>query len=161
MSVRPTSDGARAALKSATRQLVRNLGGQEAAASATRLTQSAISKCGSPQYPDYFMPLDVVLDLTKDGRSDVLLAEICRQAGGAFVPLPEADHLTSSRMRLEIARVASDLCAALNTVTNIMAEGADEAGADLMAVEPAISGVIGMLTALRGQITQQKMEAAE
>lgn len=92
---RPSSDHQRRALKIATARFVGQCGGQESAASVTRVGHQALSDYGnttSDRHRDTFMALDVVLDLALDrlaaGETPSLLVDLCRLAGGAFVPLP-------------------------------------------------------------------------
>lgn len=56
------------ALKSAARQLIRQLGGVEAAADDTRVGKSALGRYYDQNSPD-FMPVDVALDLMLAARS--------------------------------------------------------------------------------------------
>ncbi|MEJ8474479.1 hypothetical protein [Roseibium algae] len=86
MSLRPTTDHDRLALKRAVRQLLRASGGQASAAEVTRVGQPALSRYGSRHHEDQ-MPVDVLADLTIDADDPVVVRELCRLANGAFVPM--------------------------------------------------------------------------
>ena len=89
---RPTTDHQRAAIKGLVRRQVKACGGQESAATITRVGPKTLSDYGNAhteKYRDIQMPVDVLMDLTLDG-GPVALIGLCRIAGGAFVPLPDA-----------------------------------------------------------------------
>lgn len=88
---RPSSEQARLALKTALRAQVRACGGQEAAADTTRVGQPALSRYASPHHPNEHVPVDVLLDLILDTNNPSVLRQLCRQAGGVFVPLPNTN----------------------------------------------------------------------
>ncbi|WP_150526797.1 hypothetical protein [Roseibium sediminis] len=97
MSARPSTEYHRAALKAAFRKLVRKIGGQEAAAGATRVGQQAISRYGSASSEADHAPIDVVLDLCLDAEDDSFVRTLCQMVGGVFVPLPDAGALDGDR----------------------------------------------------------------
>ncbi|MEP4034440.1 hypothetical protein, partial [Roseibium polysiphoniae] len=123
---RPTSDEARRQLKSATRLAVKQLGGQDVVSSFTRVGQQTLSDCGNvsnARHEQTFVALDVALDLIVDAKDQgvvsPLLQEICRQAGGAFVPTPTAPrsaahwHGELSTAVKEGGEAAAKICSAL------------------------------------------------
>ncbi|MBO6758299.1 MAG: hypothetical protein JJ902_18330 [Roseibium sp.] len=89
MSVRPTTDHDRAALKAAVRALIRACGNQEQAAMATRVGQSTLSRYGSIAHANEHIPLDVLMDLTMDADDPNVVRLMCRLASGVYVPLPK------------------------------------------------------------------------
>ncbi len=119
---RASSDKDRARLKLAVRRQVKACGGQESAASITRVGPQTLSDYGnhlSDRHRDTHCPLDVLLDLTLDG-GPVALVELCRIAGGVYVPLPTTG--AASDWAREIADVAREggeavarLCEALSS----------------------------------------------
>lgn len=91
MSFRPSTHGARQALKAALRAVLRAAGGQDVASDVTRVKQPQLSRYASPTHENEHAPLDVVLDLTLETGNTAVLQLLCRQAGGVFVPLPDTN----------------------------------------------------------------------
>lgn len=113
----------RLTLKRATADMVKGVGGLEAAASFTRVGKSMLAEYGSINRPDCFAPIDVIADLEplareRSGWPHVTQA-LCKAMGGTFVPEPdapvgEADLLfTMSRLSKEFADVTTALCTGL------------------------------------------------
>lgn len=78
---RPSTEHQRAALKAKTRALVRAAGGVESAASVSRVAKSRMSDGGNPGQPDYFLPLDAVLDLELDTGQPVVTTALAQMQG--------------------------------------------------------------------------------
>lgn len=81
-------------LKRATGELVKGLGGLEAAAEFCRVGKSVLGECQSINNADRFIAIDVVADLEplareREGWPHVTRA-LCAMMGGAFVALPDA-----------------------------------------------------------------------
>ncbi|MBA5778240.1 hypothetical protein H2509_14015 [Stappia sp. F7233] len=132
---RATTDYHRSALKQAMRRQVRRMHGQEAAAAITRVSGQTLSDYGNadnPRHADTHCPVDVMLDLTLDG-GPVLLSEICRLAGGSFVPLPRPDADAEWAREIaaavrECGEAASVLCLALGNGGTVTADEIREMG---------------------------------
>lgn len=73
-------------LKAATRSLIKSCGGLEAAAMITRVGITSLSDYGSIEKMDYFMPVDVVIDLQSETRCAPMTEALAAISGGAFVP---------------------------------------------------------------------------
>lgn len=84
---RPLREGDYLALKSATRQLVRQCGGVEAGAAVTRAGFQTLSKYGRPQEP-VFAPVDVIADLEADAGAPLVTRQLAALAHHVLVPLP-------------------------------------------------------------------------
>ncbi|SHN18499.1 phage regulatory CII family protein [Roseibium suaedae] len=98
MTERVSTPEERRALKLSTQRLIRQCGGQEFSASLTRVSHQTLSDCGNTtgeKHVNTFLALDVALDLildrTQHGEVPALLRDLCRLAGGVFVPLPDPD----------------------------------------------------------------------
>ena len=76
---------ARAALKTTTRVLVRELGGFEAAAAACKRSLSHIHRYADPHEADRFIPVDVLADLEAHARTPHVTAALARAAGYLLV----------------------------------------------------------------------------
>ena len=85
---RPLREADYFALKSATRQLVHQCGGVEAAAAVTRAGFQTVSKYGRPQEA-MFAPLDVIADLEADAGAPLVTRQLAALARHVLVPLPE------------------------------------------------------------------------
>lgn len=118
---RPLSAGVYAGLKATTRLFVdRAFGHQKVAAAATRVEQQAISDYGStlPEKAERFMPIDVLLDLTRASGNTTLLKYLADECGCLLVPLPHGDGhgpLTdhSARTAQEFGEVMAGILSAL------------------------------------------------
>jgi len=91
---RPTSADDLRALKVTTQRTVRLCGGQDSAASITRVSRQQLSDyCNTEndRHRDTFVPADVMADLIVDcaerGEVAPLLETLCALAGGRFVPV--------------------------------------------------------------------------
>lgn len=88
---RLTNQSDRLALKAATRRQCAASGRLEAAAMVTRVTYQTLHRYGDPQHEDQFIPLDVVVDLTRDSGQSDILAEAADQCGYVLVPKSTQD----------------------------------------------------------------------
>ena len=77
----------RAAIKTATRLLVKRVGGLDAAASACRYAKSAIAATYDPHRMDRSMPIDVVADLEAVAEAPLITEVLARLSGHALVPI--------------------------------------------------------------------------
>jgi hypothetical protein len=111
------------ALKVATSEMIKGVGGLEAAAGFCRVGKSVLGEAQSINCPDRFVAIDVVADLEplardREGWPHVTRA-LCRHMGGVFVPLPSKapgrDDLIGAvgRLAKEAADVTQSICAAV------------------------------------------------
>lgn len=121
-------------LKAATRSMVRVAGGQEAAASVTRVGAKTLSDYGNTaeRHESTFMPVDVLVDLLLDARdSDAhvpLLDCLCEIAGGRFVHLPSTgefagDVLPEIDRAMEALKQARQQIAGDASASSVVATG--------------------------------------
>ena len=94
----------RAAIKTAFRLVVRDVGDLLAAETACRLQKSAIAECYDPHKPERMPPVDVVADLEHVGGRPRVTAILARLAGHALVPLPEGGGIEIRRLTEVFAR---------------------------------------------------------
>lgn len=109
----------RIALKRATTDMVKGVGGIEAAAAFTRVGKTMLADYGSLNKPECFAPIDVIADLEplareRSGWPHVVQA-LCRMLGGVFVPVPEAPVTGSDlfEKHAALAKEASDVTGAI------------------------------------------------
>jgi hypothetical protein len=76
-----------AAIKTATRALVRSVGGIEAAAMVCRYGKSAIAEGYDPHRPDRTLPVDVLADLERCAAEPFVTAVLARLAGYVLTPI--------------------------------------------------------------------------
>lgn len=107
------------ALKRATGEMIKGVGGVEASAEWCRVGKSVLSDNQSPNKPDSFAAIDVVAALeplarARDGWPHVTQA-LCQRMGGVFVPVPEVPPGRRDLCALlgEQAKESSDLTRAL------------------------------------------------
>jgi len=105
------------ALKASTRKLVRGAGGQESAASITRLDGPRLSRCGNPSEAMY-LPIDVVADLESDCGDPMVTKVLAQATGHLLVPAPKAGKGENWVERLgtlskETGEIVSRICEAL------------------------------------------------
>jgi hypothetical protein len=111
------------ALKRATAEMLKGVGGLEAAAGFCRVGKSVLGDAQNPNCPDRFVTVDVVADLEPLAREREgwphVTTMLCRLMGGAFVPLPQGEigreDLIGSLARLakENGDIATAICAAV------------------------------------------------
>lgn len=75
-----------AGLKAATRRLVEDAGGIEAAAAACRLSMTTLHRQYNPLHPET-MPIDVVAELERASGTHPVTAALARLAGQVLVPV--------------------------------------------------------------------------
>jgi len=111
------------ALKRATGEMIKGVGGLEAAALYCRVGKSVLGDNQSPNRPDSFVAIDVVADLEplareRSGWPHVTQA-LCVRMGGTFVALPEVPSSRADILSLlstqceEHGDLTKALCAAL------------------------------------------------
>ena len=83
--LRPTTADERRQIKAATRRLSKLAGGAESACHVTRVGAPTLSKYGSLEHTEHFMPADVILDMEKDIGSPVVTAALAGLAGYRLV----------------------------------------------------------------------------
>lgn len=106
-------------LKRATTDMVKGVGGVEAAAAFTRVGKTMLADYGSLNRTDCFAPIDIVADLEplareRSGWPHVTQA-LCRTMGGVFVALPDV-AITGGDLfeqHAELAEQASDVTRAI------------------------------------------------
>lgn len=98
------------ALKTAVKNLVSNLGGQEAAGSVTRVRHQAISDYASHQKTEIFAPVDVVLDLEASLGDPIVTRHLARSQGFELFRLTAgADVPVDAQMATAIGEEFGDL----------------------------------------------------
>ncbi|WP_455156081.1 phage regulatory CII family protein [Sphingomonas zeae] len=98
----------RLSLKNATAEMIKGVGGVEAAATFCRVGKSTLSDAQSWRRPDVFVALDVVADLEPLARDRTgwphVTRALCTAMGGVFVPLPEAQATREDLLMLLAAK---------------------------------------------------------
>lgn len=154
---RPTTERDRRSLKLATQRTVQMAGGQDNAASVTRVgrnTLSDYSNTGNERHQDTFMPVDVLADLIRDrreaGEVAPLLVALCDIGGGTFVRVPEPDK-TKTAPQLELAALGARHWSFPRLISRYMA---DEIGPDDFAKEalPLVTQLLNDLSQLKQQL---------
>ena len=100
------------AIKAATRRLIETAGGQNAAAAATRVGHTSLSRYGHPDAPADFAPVDVIADLEAECGVPIVTRELASLAGFALTPV-SAKQLDSHTAIAGIARESGELLGAL------------------------------------------------
>lgn len=119
-------------LKRATQEMIKGVGGLEAAAGFCRVGKSVLGDNQSVSKDESYIALDVIADLEplardRDGWPHVTRA-LCRQMGGVFVAVPEGRATGANLMGMlarkvqEGADVSSALCEALRDGVVVPAE---------------------------------------
>lgn len=93
-------------LKATTKNLVQQVGGQDAASCFTRICRQRLSDYGNLQKPDSNMPVDVVLDLEKTLGDPLVTRRLAMLQGFALILLPEARP--GNQDVQELARIAQE-----------------------------------------------------
>ncbi|MBR0653388.1 hypothetical protein GXW78_27305 [Roseomonas terrae] len=136
-----------AALKTATRLLVQDVGDLAAAASATRVSGAHIARAYDRQFDTTLAPIDVIADLERVGGTPRVTAELARLQGHRLVSLVAAQ----GRMGRSVAQVlagASDVGAAYARATEDGRVTAAERAAiitELAELAAAVEAALGVL----------------
>jgi hypothetical protein len=111
------------ALKRATVETLKGVGGVDAAANYCRPGKSQLSDYGNENRPDSFMPLDVIADLEPLARdregSPHITHLLCQLMGGVFVAVPDTPVTTGrlletmAALHSEFSQVTQAVCAGL------------------------------------------------
>ncbi|MBM6576364.1 hypothetical protein KCP91_08260 [Microvirga sp. SRT01] len=111
------------ALKRATAEMVKGVGGVEAAASFCRVGKSTLSDAQNMNKDDCFVALDVIADLEPLARSREgwphVTRNLCQIMGGTFVALPDAPATREDLLSLlasltkELSEVTAAVCTGL------------------------------------------------
>lgn len=103
------TDARHRGLKTATHALVRDVGGVEAGAAASRVGRSQLSDYGHPQKPGQFMPVDVVLDLETALRRPLVTQQLALAQGFDLVPVEATEGGLVPEALAELGREISAL----------------------------------------------------
>ena len=138
-------------LKRATAEMVKGVGGVEAAAEFCRVGKSVLGDNQNINKPDSFVAIDVVACLEplareRSGWPHVTRA-LCQRMGGVFVPLPEAMPTGADLMALMArkAKESGDLTAAICAA---YADGKLE-GHELRSIRGELDQLIEIVVAMR------------
>jgi hypothetical protein len=142
------------ALKRATAEMIKGVGGVEAAASFCRVGKSTLSDAQNMNKDDCFVALDVIADLEPLARSrdnwPHVTTKLCEIMGGTFVALPDAPATREDLLSLLAAqsREQSDLT---NAICAGLSDGKfDQADARKALAE--IDDVIRVAAAMRAEL---------
>jgi len=136
-------------LKSATRQLVASLGGQDAAQEITRVGQKQISRyCAvDEEHLEQFIPIDIVADLTIEGKDASVLRALARLAGYEVVQLPQMPQ-GFAELQLAMGKTSKEVGEVFTRIGESLADGTFDKG-ERRATTDEINEAIGALVALR------------
>lgn len=95
-------------LKAGTRLLIDDVGGIDAAASASRVSRSLWSEYASPGSPR-FAPVDVILDVEAIGGTPRVTAALARSLGYALTLVEPRDRGAVADQLAQLARTAGDV----------------------------------------------------
>lgn len=155
MTIRPTSDHERIALKAVTRRALQMAGGPDSFSQATRVKTAALSKYGAGQEEASFLPIDVALDLDRDIGTPVVTEALASALGyrlvakgdGADKTLCYRDIRAVSREMHELVDAAmlaqEDGDVSPEELRSILKEGEDAIQAIRRMMECAIASVKG------------------
>lgn len=144
---RPTNEDDRLALKAAARRQTKASGGQEAASAITRVQHQTISRYGNPEHDQDHMPVDVVVDLTRDSGEPFLIREMARQCGFGVHRIEAKTSIeTIFRGVHDIAKETAEVhCALIDVLKDGHLDDIDNA---LKEIEDALEAMCGMKQAL-------------
>lgn len=139
------------ALKRATVETLKGVGGVDAAANFCRPGKSQLSDYGNENRPDSFMPLDVIADLEPLARdregSPHIVQLLCQMMGGVFVAVPDAP-VTTGRLLELMSRLSGEF----NDVTRVICNGLSDGNfcaTDATQLEAQLDDVIRVSVGMR------------
>ena len=143
--------------KRATEEMIKGVGGFEAAAGFCRVQKSTLHEAASLNHPERFVPVDVVADLEPLAREREgwphVTQWLCARMDGVFIPLPEAGPCEADVLR-GFAALSREYGASSNTILDAAADGkvsateAAKGAEDLFRVIVAAVGVHRLLLAI-------------
>jgi hypothetical protein len=139
-------------LKAAFRELVRAVGGPNAAERITRVSHQQIVRYGSmaTDFADVFAPIDVISDLEAECGNPIVSRELAEMAQHMVVPMPV---LPGSTCRIDIltANAVSRFGTMLTELAEARADGKISA-AEANELDPMIDDLISKLVKLKHEI---------
>ncbi|MGQ3674275.1 hypothetical protein ACT6QH_02060 [Xanthobacter sp. TB0139] len=148
-------------LKGAMRRLVEACGGQESAASVTRVAPQTLSRYGHPQ-EHVFAPVDVVADLEADADAALVTRELAALTGHVLVRLPQG-VAGQGRWVRHISDIVQDASALTGRLARALEDDgrvtADEVRG--LGLRGAIREAMEGLAALDAELVALKREGAE
>lgn len=141
------------ALKSVTAEMIKGLGGVEAAAGFCRVGKSALSDNQSVNKPDSFVALDVVASLEPLTRERSgwphVTQELCRRMGGVFVAVSEPDTCRNpDQLATMLARLSSEMNDTTGAVCRSLGDGRLSSD-ERVAIEAELDDVIRVAVEMR------------
>ena len=114
------------ALKRATSEMTKGVGGVEAGAEFCRVGKSQLADYGNANRADSFVPLDVIADLEPLARDRAgwphVTQALCRRMGGTFVALPDAP-MSASGLLDAMSALSGEFTGATRAVCHGLADG--------------------------------------
>ena len=144
----------RIALKLATSEMVKGVGGLEAAAAFCRVGKSVLGEAQSINCPDRFVAIDVVADLEplsrdREGWPHVTRA-LCLQMGGVFVPVTH-NVVALGDLIGSVGRLAKEAADVTQAICGAVADG-DVNAAEIAAARIQIEEAMAVLATLDRQL---------
>jgi hypothetical protein len=139
--MRPHGPVTYAGLATATKRLIAELGGLEAAASVTRVRPPQLSDYGSPHVAQY-MPADVIADLETVAGRPLLTEALARLQGYALLPLSPRGP---DDLALHLARIGQGVGVLFGRVSEALLDGTIDAGErqDILSALTVVHRVVG------------------
>lgn len=107
--MRGSNEHDRAALSAAVKRALKRVGGGDCFCNATRVSASALSGYANPDRDDTHMPVDIVLDLERDGGFPVITAQLAQLQGYRLVPLEGGEGGPGLKDLAEVAGETGDV----------------------------------------------------
>lgn len=113
-------------LKAAAKDLVGAVGGIEAAAEILGKSKTTVGRWVNINDEDYWMPVDAASDLERvthgTAKYPQMTREMCRQAGGVFVPLPDSAG-GQGELRAGVMDMSSELGDVAREINKALGDG--------------------------------------
>jgi hypothetical protein len=144
----------RIALKLATSEMIRGVGGLEAAAGFCRVGKSVLGEAQNINCTDRFVAIDVVADLEplardREGWPHVTRA-LCLQMGGVFVPVSK-EPVSRCDLIGSVGRLAKEAADVTQAICGAVADG-DVNSAEIAAARVQIEEAMAVLATLDRQL---------
>ncbi len=134
------------ALKATTRRLVDACGGQESAASITRVAHQSLSRYRLPERAEDFIPIDVLLDLELDAGEPFVTRALAARQGWTITRIEGA--VTAGGLHEAVGQISKEAADVIIVVSRGLADG-DFSPADVDAAIPEIDEALERLAGLR------------
>lgn len=145
------------ALKAASKDLLDDISVKEAVHLLGRAGDSQLYRCASRNDAHNFLDLRDVVELERRATRPYVTVELCRQAGGVFLPLPD-DFGADEGLPVRVCALAGELGDVSRSVTAALADGEVD-GSEAALIERELDQLLECAAATRALVRKMQGKA--